>query len=144
VNLEFGAVHGPWSLQAEYLKMYVSSPERGNPRFDGWYVAGSWILSGESRSYNRKGGFFYKVAPNNPIARGTRGKGAFELVFRYSDTDFTDRQVHGGEFRRWSVGANWYATQQWRLGINYGQGNLYRFGLDGETDFLQFRLQWQL
>ncbi len=143
VNLEFGTVHGPWSLQAEYLKMWVSSPETGNPRFNGWYLAGSWILTGESRSYSRKGGFFYKVAPNNPIGRGKHGKGAFELTFRYSDTDFTDRQIQGGEFQRWSVGANWYATDQWRLELNYGQGRLDRFGLKGDTDFLQFRLQWQ-
>jgi len=143
VNLEFGTVHGPWSLQAEYLKMWVSSPETGNPRFNGWYLAGSWILTGESRSYIRKGGFFYKVAPNNPIGRGKHGKGAFELTFRYSDTDFTDRQIQGGEFRRWSVGANWYATDQWRLEVNYGQGRLDRFGLKGDTDFLQSRLQWQ-
>ena len=143
MNLEFGAVHGPWSIQAEYLKMWVSSPETGDPRFNGWYLAGSWILTGESRSYSRKGGFFYKVAPNNPIGRGKSGKGAVELTFRYSDTDFTDSQIHGGEFRRWSVGANWYATDQWRLEVNYGQGRLDRFGLNGDTDFLQFRLQWQ-
>jgi phosphate-selective porin OprO/OprP len=141
INLEFGMVEGPWSIQAEYLKMYVSSPERGDPRFNGWYLAGSWILTGESRSYQRKGGFFYKVSPNNPVGRG---KGAFELVFRYSDTDFTDRQVYGGEFQRWSVGANWFATDQWRLEANYGQGKLNRFGLNGKTDFLQFRLQWQM
>ena len=143
VNLELGAVHGPWSLQAEYLKMYVDSPQTDHPRFDGWYLAGSWILTGESRSYNRKGGFFYKVAPDNPMARGTSGKGAFELVARYSSTDFTDSGVQGGAFQRWSLGLNWFATQQWRVGVNYGQGSLDRFGLDGDTDFLQFRLQWQ-
>ena len=27
---------------------------------------------------------------------------------------------------------------------NYGKGKLDRFGLTGDTDFLQFRLQWQL
>ena len=143
VNLEFGAVHGPLSLQAEYLKMWVSSPETGNPRFNGWYLAGSWILTGESRSYSRKGGFFFKVAPNNPIGRGKSGMGAVELTFRYSDTDFTDSQIQGGEFQRWSVGANWYATDQWRLEVNYGQGRLDRFGLNGDTNFLQFRVQWQ-
>ncbi len=143
VNLEFGTVHGPWSLQAEYLAMRVSSPETGNPRFNGWYLAGSWILTGESRSYSRKGGFFYKVAPNASLGRGSQGFGAVELTMRYSNTDLNDGGVSGGEFRRWSVGANWYATDQWRLEVNYGQGRLDRFGLNGDTDFLQFRLQWQ-
>jgi phosphate-selective porin OprO/OprP len=52
-------------------------------------------------------------------------------------------QIQGGEFHRWSVGANWYVTDQWRLEVNYGQGRLDRCGLKGDTDFLQFRLQWQ-
>ena len=107
----------------------------------GWYLAGSWLLTGESRSYNRKGAFFYKVVPDNPIDNGNLGKGAFELVSRYSSTDLNDRGVQGGEFQRWSIGANWYATDQWRLEANYGQGTLDRFGLKGKTDFLQFRLQ---
>jgi phosphate-selective porin len=143
VNLEFGAVHESWSIQAEYLKMYVKSPETGDPKFSGYYVAGSWIITGEARSYRRKGGFFYKVAPNAPLGRGSEGFGAIELTMRYSSTDFSDSGVSGGEFRRWSVGANWYATDQWRLEVNYGQGTLDRFGLSGDTDFLQFRLQWQ-
>ena len=143
VNLELGAVYEGWSLQAEYLQMQVDSPETGDPKLSGWYLAGSYILTGESRSYSRNGGFFFKVTPARPMGGGHPGYGAVELVARYSDTDFNDQKITGGEFSRWSLGANWYLTDQWRLGVNYGQGTLDRFDVTGHTDFLQFRAQWQ-
>ena len=143
VNLEFGAVYEGWSLQAEYLQMRVDSPETGDPQLSGWYLAGSYILTGESRSYSRNGGFFFKVAPSAPMDGGGPGYGAVELTARYSDTDFNDGELEGGEFSRWSLGANWYLTDQWRLEVNGGQGDLDRFDATGRTDFLQFRLQWQ-
>jgi phosphate-selective porin OprO/OprP len=143
VNLELGAVYESWSLQAEYLQMQVDSRETGDPKLSGWYLAGSYILTGESRSYSRNGGFFFKVNPARPMAGSRPGYGAVELVARYSDTDFNDQKLTGGEFSRWSLGANWYLTDQWRLGVNYGQGTLVRFDETGHTDFLQFRAQWQ-
>jgi len=62
--------------------------------------------------------------------------------FPVSNTDLNDGAITGGEFDRWSVGANWYPTERWRLEVNYGQGTLDRFGIIGDTEFLQFRLQW--
>jgi phosphate-selective porin OprO/OprP len=143
VNLELGAIYESLSLQAEYLQMQVDSAATGDPKLSGWYVAGSYILTGESRSYSRNGGFFFKVAPARPMGGGSPGYGAVELTARYSDTDFNDEELEGGEFSRWSLGANWYLTDQWRLEVNGGQGDLDRFDATGRTDFLQFRLQWQ-
>jgi phosphate-selective porin len=142
LNLELGTVNGGLSFQAEYLKTYVSSAQTGDPEFTGWYLAGSWILTGESRSYFRRGGFFFKVAPDQPLGGKGGGHGAWELTFRVSNTDLNDSAITGGEFSRWSIGANWYATERWRLEVNYGQGKLDRFGIIGDTEFLQFRLQW--
>ncbi len=142
LSLEFGTINGGLSFQGEYLKTYVTSAQAGDPEFTGWYFAASWILTGESRSYYRRGGFFYKVVPDRPLGGEVGGHGAWELTFRVSNTDLNDSGISGGEFDRWSVGANWYATQRWRLEVNYGQGKLDRFGITGDTDFLQFRLQW--
>ena len=142
LNLEFGTVNGSLSFQGEYLKTKVTSAQAGDPEFTGWYLASSWILTGESRSYFRRGGFFFKVAPERPLGGEGGGHGAWELTFRVSNTDLNDGAIAGGEFDRWSVGANWYATERWRLEVNYGQGTLDRFGIKGNTEFLQFRLQW--
>jgi len=54
------------------------------------------ILTGESRSYGRKGGFFFKVAPNNPIGRGKSGIGAIELTFRYRAGQAGPVRAEGG------------------------------------------------
>jgi phosphate-selective porin OprO/OprP len=140
LDLEFATVNGPVSFQGEYLKTWVDSPETGDPRFDGWYLAASWILTGESRSYMRRGGFFFKLDPERPVGGG--GIGAWELTLRYSSTDFKDGSIDGGEFERWSIGANWYATSQWRLEVNVGRSTLKRFDTNGDTEFLQLRLQW--
>ena len=142
LNLEFGTINGGLSFQGEYLKTYVDSAQTGNPVFTGWYLAASWVLTGESRSYFRRGGFFFKLAPDRPLGGEGGGHGAWELTFRVSNTDLNDSAVNGGDFSRWSVGANWYTTERWRLEVNYGQGRLDRFGIRGDTEFLQFRLQW--
>ena len=142
LNLELGSINGPLSLQAEYLKTHVDSAQMGDPEFTGWYLAASWILTGESRSYFRRGAFFFKVSPDRPLGGEGGGHGAWELTFRVSNTDLNDGAIAGGEFDRWSIGANWYATERWRLEVNYGQGTLDRFGTRGDTEFLQFRVQW--
>ena len=142
MNLEFGTVNGGLSFQGEYLKTKVTSAQAGDPEFKGWYLATSWILTGESRSYFRRGGFFFKVAPDRPLGVEGGGHGAWELTFRVSNTDLNDGAITGGEFDRWSIGANWYATSQWRLEVNVGQSSLKRFDTKGDTEFLQLRLQW--
>ena len=142
INLEFATIHNSLSFQAEYLTTQINSREVGDPRFTGWYLASSWILTGESRSYLRRGGFFFKLDPQRPLGSG--GHGAVELTARISNTDLNDAQIEGGEFTRWSLGANWYLTSAWRLEVNYGQGELERFGTSGDAEFLQFRVQWAM
>jgi phosphate-selective porin len=142
LGLEAASVNGGLSFQGEYLKTYVTSAQVGDPEFTGWYLAASWILTGESRSYFRRGGFFFKVAPDRPLGGEGGGHGAWELTLRLSNTDLNNAAIAGGEFDRWSVGANWYPTERWRLEVNYGQSTLDRFGIRGDTNFLQFRLQW--
>ena len=53
-GLEGAGVYGPFSLQAEYLRGDVHREDAGNPDvdFDGWYVMGSWVMTGESRRYD--------------------------------------------------------------------------------------------
>jgi phosphate-selective porin OprO/OprP len=144
LGIELAGIHEGWSFQGELLKTDVRSATAGDPQFFGWYIAGSWILTGESRSYSRRGGFFYKLIPDRPFTFGERGPGAWELTARYSDIDLDDGLIRGGQFRRWSVGVNWFLDLHWRLEVNYGQGILDRFGTSGRTRFLQFRLQWLL
>jgi len=75
-GLEALCNRGPLSVLAEYARSDVMSRSPGDPSFDGWYVTGSWVLTGETRPYDRKAGYARRVLPG--------GKwGAVELVARY-------------------------------------------------------------
>ncbi len=112
-GLEAALVQGPFSLQAEYLAVSVLR-EAGNPDtdFDGYYVFGSWFLTGESRPYNASKGRFGRVKP-------TAKSGAWELAARYSNLNLNDGVVTGGEMDNWTLGVNYYMNANARLMFNY-------------------------
>lgn len=126
---------GGLSLQGEYVTALVDAPTVGNPNFTGWYITGSWVMTGDHRPYDRNVGYARRVVPH--------GKwGAPELVLRYADVDLRDRAVDGGRFRRTDVGLNWWATHRWKLGVAWGHIWLDRDRLRGQTDTLLTRVQW--
>lgn len=117
LGLELGAQHKNLYLQAEYFDIAVERRASAlpDPDFSGWYVQGSWILTGESRRYNGSGGFDGpKVA--KPFAPKEGTWGALELGLRYSILDLNYREndlpatgsIRGGEQEILSVGLNWY------------------------------------
>jgi phosphate-selective porin OprO/OprP len=57
-NPELAWVAGPLSFQSEYFRTFIHSGEMGNPVFWGWYVQGSYFLTGEHRPYDRQYGAF--------------------------------------------------------------------------------------
>jgi phosphate-selective porin OprO and OprP len=92
-----------------------------DPSFSGWFVEGSWILTGETKAYtvaaqnNEVGGWAGpKVA--NPFSLDGDSWGAWELVARYSDTDLNDTGYLGGREKIANVGINWYMNNMVRLG----------------------------
>ncbi len=127
--------HGPVSLLGEYIEARVDSPETGDPRLCGWYLTASWVLTGETRPYDRTVGYARRVMPQGRW-------GAPELVARFSHEDLDDAGVHGGAFDKTYLGLNWWATRRWKAGIGWGHTRLDRFGTTGTTDSLLTRLQW--
>ena len=104
-------IRGPWSVQGEVLHETVSR-YGGNPDFDahGAYVFGSWVLTGESRPYAN--GNVNNIKPKGPW-------GALELLLRYSELDLNSAPVRGGKEHDWTLGANWYLTEHFKLQANY-------------------------
>lgn len=131
-----------WLFGSEYWIQKVSSPSTRNPLFNGGDVNVAWVLTGETRTYNTVGGFFRAVIPERPVFSG--GPGAWELVSRYSYINLDSGLISGGRFRRFTEQLNWYLSQNVRLEVNYGYGTLDRFGLTGNTQFFQTRIQLQL
>jgi phosphate-selective porin OprO/OprP len=126
---------GPFSILAEYNRAWVDAASSGNPEFYGYYITGSWILTGETRPYDRTAGYARRVMP-------TGRWGAPELVARFSRDDLDGGSVAGGAFDKAYLGINWWATRNWKAGFGWGHTWLDRFGTTGVTDSFLVRLQW--
>jgi phosphate-selective porin OprO and OprP len=102
-------IRGPWSVQSEYLDAKVKISDAPAYKARGWYAFGSWVITGESRSYS---------AGNVSDVRPTGRWGAVELLLRYSRLDLDDGPTQGGTERDWTLGANWYVTKYMKLQAN--------------------------
>lgn len=118
LGLEAAWIHGPLLVQAEYLTF--SADPKGKPSYqgDGYYIQGSWVLTGESRPYGK--GTIGNVRP-------VHDWGAVEIALRYSSLDLNDGPVLGGKEDNWTVGANWYLGQHFKLQANYIQANSSKY-----------------
>ena len=130
------------TMGGEYFFQRVDAPASGDPFFHGGEVVATWLVTGETRTYNTRGGYFNQVSPSRPVFSG--GPGAWELVMHGSYTDLDDKTITGGTFWRLTPMVNWYLSNYMRLEIAYGYSSLNRFGTVGKTHFFQTRLQLQL
>ncbi len=132
---------GPWLFGGEYFMQWADAKEAGDPIFHGGDAVVTWLITGETRTYNTRGGFFNAVSPAKTVFEG--GPGAWEAVARLSYVDLDHGPVHGGKFWRFTPMVNWHLSDHLRLELAYGYGELDRFELTGATRFLQTRIQMQ-
>jgi phosphate-selective porin OprO/OprP len=104
------------------------------PSFEGFYVEGTWILTGETKPYttqaiNNEVGAFGNPVPSRPFSLDGDSWGAWELTARYSDMDLNYNQtqvanavqlagITGGEERIITLGVNWYLNRNIKLQVN--------------------------
>jgi phosphate-selective porin OprO/OprP len=124
--------------QAQYKNFYVggeyhkydfdATTKINSPHFDGWYVEGSWVLTGEHKGYeasamNNEVGAFTMPKAVKPFSLSGHSWGAWELVARYSTLDLnfnlgkaaSANPIAGGVQRGTTIGVNWYLNQNIRL-----------------------------
>lgn len=135
LSLEAVWQRGPITLQAEHIEAFVDAVDSGDPNLSGSYLTASWVVTGESRPYVRSLGYAGGIVPNSRY-------GAVELVLRRSHVDHDDSLITGGVLNKWSAGVNWWASTQWKIGVSYGDADLDRGGIDGNTKMLLMRAQW--
>ena len=147
IGLEAAFLKGPFTIESEYFRYKIDRRTSGaatpnDPHFSGWYLQGSWILTGETRPYNPVEARFDAPRVNynfNPQA-GTWG--AFELAARYSMVDLNYREgnpgtapvlgaVRGGEQTIGTLGLNWYLNPTIRFMVDYQRVKIDRLGATG-------------
>jgi len=115
-GLEASRVYGRFSWQTELLTARVQRDASPDVFFWGAYAYVSWFLTNDSRNYNAGLGEYDPLVPRSPLFKG--GRGAFELAFRASYIDLTDKDVIGGEESNLTLGFNWYLNDNFRLMTN--------------------------
>lgn len=112
VGGEFAVARGSVLFQGQYVSTTLE--REGSPKlgFDGWYTQASWVVTGERYDYSRRVGIVSGVNLR-------RGRGAVEVVARYSQLDLDDADVARGEGSAITLGANWYLNENVRIMMNY-------------------------
>ena len=120
----------------------TSIVQPSNNSFSAWYAQASWLLTGESRTYNPQTGAFAPPKPAEPFHLAKGGWGAWELAARYSDLNLNSHAldpasvitnwttagaqtytfyntVRGGDQKIVTVGLNWYPNNAVRFALDY-------------------------
>jgi phosphate-selective porin OprO and OprP len=109
-GIELAYQSGPFIAQTEYFAVGVDRASGADPGFDGWYVQGSWIITGERRTY--RDGIFRGLIPGAP------DRGAWELSARFGMVDLNDSDIQGGRQETFTIGLNYYASANVRFMLN--------------------------
>ena len=144
VGFESALVYDSFSAQAEYMHAMVDSSAQDDPAFDGFYITGSYFLTGEHRRYKTNGAIFDRTKPKQDFDL-EGGSGAWEVVLRYSAIDLDDGNVNGGEEWNLAAGLNWYPNPNVRVTVNYIYADVADSpaagGADGSANIFQMRFQ---
>ncbi len=131
-GLELGWQQKQLTLQGEYFWIDVErrNSALASPSFNGWYVQGSWTLTGEPRRYNAANGGFDAPRVEKPFNLKAKTWGVWELAARWSDLDLNYRAggagtappssaVRGGQQQILTLGLNWYPNSNVRFLADY-------------------------
>jgi len=145
INPEFALLMGPYSIQGEgYLERVRSGGE--DLQFFGFYLFGSYVLTGENRIYSPVNSVFTGIIPKKKFGFFKGGWGAWELAARISYLDLNDGPIRGGEELNITAGLNWYLNAHSRMMFNYIRADIEDRknppSVDsGDADIVQIRFQ---
>lgn len=129
-GVELGGQWKNFYLASEYNTINVQRfGAASDLDFSGWYVQGSWILTGETRRWSGATGGFGAVRPAKPFDIKTGDWGAWELAGRYSTLDLNDNEGRAG-FATPANGVRGGEQDITTLGVNWFPNNVVRFQLE--------------
>lgn len=145
VGLEFAAQKKNFFLQSEWEHFDIQRADiASTPSFSGFYIEGSWILTGEARKYNTATAAFDAPPVDHPFNLHGGGLGAWELALRYSDMNLNYHAgapgsapaadaIRGGDQSIWSAGLNWYLNPVVRFMFDYQRVTINRLSPNAST-----------
>jgi phosphate-selective porin OprO/OprP len=146
IGLELAAQKKNLFLQAEYESFNIDRSDAGlsNPHFYGWYVEGTWILTGEARKFNAGTAAFDAPPVEHPFKLHGGGWGAWEVGLRYSEMNLNYHAgaagtalgadgIRGGDQKIFTAGINWYLNPVVRLMLDYEHVEIDRLSPNAVT-----------
>jgi phosphate-selective porin OprO/OprP len=131
IGLEGVVNVGALQVVGEYQSNWVERNGFNDVRLDGGYVYASFFLTGEHIPWDRESGTIGRIKPFQNFwmvdkCDGCReaGWGAFQVAARYSQGDFSDEDIFGGEGEALTIGLNWYWNENARVQVNYIAGDV--------------------
>ncbi|RJP17504.1 MAG: hypothetical protein C4520_16185 [Candidatus Abyssobacteria bacterium SURF_5] len=143
---------GPASIKSEWMRMWfddlrnTATVVEEDVSFDGWYVSGTYLLTGEKKTLGR-------LIPLKPFDPFKRTWGAWELAARYSlfasEDDLFDLGFAEGteKAEAFTAGLNWYLNANMRMIFDFEHTEFEdELILEGESvdDEDVLFVQWQL
>ena len=139
-NAELAGSRGPWLLQSEFYAAAIDQSAGGSATVLGGYAQASYVLTGESRAYNKAAGAYARVVPESDY--GPCGHGAWEVAARWSRLDLRDGPLDGGVLDDLTIGLNWYLNRHTKFQFNYIRAFLDRpAGVETDADVFAARAQ---
>jgi phosphate-selective porin OprO/OprP len=144
-GIELGANWRNFLVQAEYERIDVDQNQLEGPspvlHFQGGYIEGSWVITGESRPYNTSAAAWARPVPEHPFSLDNGGWGAWEIAVRYSIADLNSEEhnnepasatggVFGGLQQVYSIALSWYPINQVRFQLQFSHVDVNRRSAD--------------
>jgi phosphate-selective porin OprO/OprP len=156
-------IRGPFSVQAEYAALTFVDTQNaggagtgstGNVTVTGGYVAVSYILTGENRTYDtrlgRLGNNYLETRTPFWLVRDGNGNfnyglGAWEIEARFSHLDLNTHDINGGETDALNLGLVWHLNNNLRVTFDYLRQNRYDLPVGVNSGWLSgFGIRTQL
>jgi phosphate-selective porin OprO/OprP len=98
-------------------------------QFQGGYAEASYVLTGETHTYNTANAAYNGIKPRDPYSLKDGGLGAWEIAGRISTIDLNDQLatatgIAGGRQTVYTAGLNWYVNSNLRFMLNYLHGDV--------------------
>lgn len=115
VDVGLSAVNGPFSLETEYAQLHTEFEDilHGSPVYDSAYIQAGWVITGESREFDRSAGYLLGVEPKSSW-------GALELIGRAENINLSshagpENSKTGDKADVFSAGLVWYVNKHVRF-----------------------------